>query len=110
MYIIILGAGEVGYNLAKLLSYEKHDIVILEPDSARAKRARENLDIQVFEGTGSSPNDLEQAGIKKADMIVAVSNNDEVNLLACLISGKFGVPIKFVKTEKQPPKSHPEIF
>jgi trk system potassium uptake protein TrkA len=101
LYIIILGAGEVGYNLAKLLSYEKHDIVILEPDSARAKRARENLDIQVFEGTGSSPNDLEQAGIKKADMIVAVSNNDEVNLLACLISGKFGVPTKIARVKNR---------
>ena len=101
MYIIILGAGEVGYNLAKLLSYEKHDIVILEPDPGRAKRARENLDIQVFEGTGSSPNDLEQAGIKKADMVVAVSNNDEVNLLACLIAGKFGVPTKIARVKNR---------
>ena len=47
MYIIVLGAGEVGYNLAKLLSYERHDIVIIEPDIERLRRARENLDIQV---------------------------------------------------------------
>ncbi len=101
MYIIILGAGEVGYNLAKLLSYEKHDIVIIEPDTGRAKRARENLDIQVFEGTGSSPADLEQAGIDRADMVVAVSNNDEVNLLACLIASKFNVPTKIARVKNR---------
>ena len=101
MYIIILGAGEVGYSLAKLLSYEKHDIVIIEPDPGRAKRAREKLDVQVFEGTGSSPEDLQQAGVKKADMVVAVSNNDEVNLIACLIAGKFEVPTKIARVKNR---------
>lgn len=101
MYIIILGAGEVGYNLAKLLSYEKHDIVVIEPDSDRAKRASEHLDIQVFEGTGSSPEDLQRAGIEKADMVVAVSNNDEVNLLACLIAGKYNVPTKIARVKNR---------
>lgn len=101
MYIVILGAGEVGYSLAKLLSYEKHDIVIIEPDPVRAKRAREKLDIQVFEGTGSSPNDLQQAGVKKADMFVAVTNNDEVNLLACLIASKFEVPTKIARVKNR---------
>ncbi len=101
MYIIILGAGEVGYNLAKLLSYEKHDVVILEPNLERVKRAREKLDIQVFEGTGSSPDDLREAGIEKADMVVAVSNNDEVNLLACLIAGKFNVKTKIARVKNR---------
>ena len=101
MYIIILGAGEVGYNLAKLLSYEKHDIVIIEPNAGRAKRARENLDIQVFEGTGSSPSDLKEAGVNRADMVVAVSNNDEVNLIACLAAGKFEVPTKIARVKNR---------
>jgi trk system potassium uptake protein TrkA len=101
LYIIILGAGEVGYNLAKLLSYEKHDIVIIEPDAGRAKRARENLDIQVFEGTGSSPADLEQAGVERADMVVAVSNNDEVNLIASLIASKYNVPKKIARVKNR---------
>ncbi len=101
MYIIILGAGEVGYNLAKLLSYEKHDIVIIEPNPERVKRAREHLDVQVFEGTGSSPEGLKKAGIKKADMIVAVSNNDEVNLLACLIAGKYDVKTKIARVRNR---------
>jgi len=101
LYIIILGAGEVGYNLAKLLSYERHDIVIIEPDINRIKRAREHLDIQVLEGTGSSPEDLRKAGVKKADMIVAVSNNDEVNLLACLIAGKYNVETKIARVKNR---------
>jgi trk system potassium uptake protein TrkA len=96
-----LGAGEVGYNLAKLLSYEKHDIVIIEPNAGRAKRARENIDIQVFEGTGSSPDDLKEASIEKADMVVAVTNNDEVNLIACLIAGKFDVPTKIARVKNR---------
>ena len=101
MYIIVLGAGEVGYNLAKLLSYERHDIVIIEPDIERLRRARENLDIQVFEGTGSSPDDLQKAGIQKADMVVAVTNNDEVNLLACLIAGKYNVKTKIARVKNR---------
>ena len=101
MFIIVLGAGEVGYNLAKLLSYEKHDIVIIEPNPERVKRARENLDVQVFEGTGSSPEGLIKAGIEKADMVVAVSNNDEVNLLACLIAGKYDVETKIARVKNR---------
>jgi len=101
LYIIVLGAGEVGYNLAKLLSYERHDIVIIEPDIERVRRARENLDIQVFEGTGSSPDDLLEAGIQRADMVVAVTNNDEVNLLACLIAGKYNVKTKIARVKNR---------
>jgi len=101
LYIIILGAGEVGYNLAKLLSYERHDIVIIEPDLGRVKQARENLDVQVFEGTGSSPEILLNAGVQKADMVVAVSNNDEVNLLACLIAGKYNVKTKIARVKNR---------
>jgi trk system potassium uptake protein TrkA len=96
-----LGAGEVGYNLAKLLSYEKHDIVIIEPNAGREKRARENLDIQVFEGTGSSPYDLKEESIEKADMVVAVTNNDEVNLIACVIAGKFNVLTKIARVKNR---------
>ena len=52
MYIIIVGAGEVGYNLAKMLCYEKHDVVLIEQDQQRLKRAQDNLDIQVIAGSG----------------------------------------------------------
>ncbi len=101
MYIIIVGAGEVGYNLAKMLCYEKHDVVLIEQDPQRLKRAQDNLDIQVIAGTGSSFSILEKAGIKKADLLVAVTNNDEVNLLACIIAGKYKVAKKIARVRNQ---------
>ena len=97
MYIIILGAGEVGYSLAKILCYEKHDVVLVEQDNDRLQRAKDNLDIKVIAGSGSSYKVLEEAGIKNADLLVAVTNNDEVNLIACMIANKYEVPKKVLR-------------
>jgi len=91
VYIIILGAGHVGYNLAKILSYEKHDVIIIEEDYERFSRASEALDAHAFAGSGTSAAMLEKAGIKKADMLVAVTDNDEVNLLSALMAKSYGV-------------------
>ena len=101
MYIIILGAGEVGYMLAKILCYEKHDVALVERDQDRLKRAKDNLDIKVIEGSASSYHILEEAGIKRADMLVAVTNNDEVNLIACMIAGKYQVAKKIVRVKNR---------
>ena len=101
MYILILGAGEVGYSLAKILSYEKHDVVLVEQDTERLKRANDNLDIKVISGSGSSYKVLEQAGIKKADMLVAVTNDDEVNLIACMIANNYDVSKKIVRVKNK---------
>ncbi|MBN2708779.1 MAG: Trk system potassium transporter TrkA [Calditrichaceae bacterium] len=91
MHIIIIGAGDVGYNLAKMLSYEQHDISLIESEHTRYVKAAENLDAQVFEASGTSYHVLENAGIKKADMLVAVTNSDEVNIIAALMAKKYGV-------------------
>ena len=107
MYIIIIGAGEVGYNLGKMLCYEKHDVVLIEQDQQRLKRAQDNLDIQVIAGSGSSFSVLEKAGISKADLMVAVTNDDEVNLLACIIAGKYDVKKKIARV-RNPEFTMPE--
>ena len=91
MYIIIIGAGEVGYNLAKLLSYEGHDIVVIDHDQERYQRTAENLDVQAILGNGTSYRILEQAGIKSADLLVAVTTNDEVNIISALMAKRYGV-------------------
>lgn len=91
MYIIIVGAGEVGFNLAKQLSREGHDIVIVEHDAGTYQRVAENLDVSAVHGNGTSYEILKQAGIEQADMLVAVTTNDEVNLVAALIAKKFNV-------------------
>jgi trk system potassium uptake protein TrkA len=101
LYIIIIGAGEVGYNLARMLCYEKHDVVLIEQDSKKVKRAQDNLDIQVITGNGCSFNILKNAGIDKADMIVAVTDKDEVNLIACLIAQQFNVAKKIARVRNK---------
>ena len=91
MRIIILGAGDVGFTLAKMLSYERHDIVLIENDSARYTRAVEGLDAQVYLGSGSSFTMLRRAGVERADLLVAVTDRDEVNLLAAMMAKEYGV-------------------
>jgi trk system potassium uptake protein len=91
LHIIIIGAGDVGYNLAKMLSYERHDIFIIENDYERYARAADGLDAQVYYASGSSFKILEQAGIKDADMLVSVTNSDEVNILSAIMAKQYGV-------------------
>ncbi|MDZ7377336.1 MAG: NAD-binding protein, partial [candidate division KSB1 bacterium] len=91
MNIIIIGAGDIGYHLAKMLSYEKHDIVLIEKDHDRYTHAAETLDAHVFQGSGTSFRILESAGIEKADLVVAVTDSDEVNLLAAIAAKEYGV-------------------
>ncbi len=91
MNIIIVGAGDIGFQLAKRLSTEKHNITIIEKDPGRVTRASEMLDAFVIEGHGSSLTLLKQAGIDTADVLVAMTNDDEVNILACRIAKKLGV-------------------
>ncbi len=91
MRIIIIGAGDVGFILAKMLSYEQHDIVIIEKDAAKYARAAEALDVQVYHASGTSFPALRRAGIERADMLVAVTDSDEVNLLSAIIAKEYRV-------------------
>ena len=91
MHIIIIGAGDVGYNLAKMLSYERHDIIIIENDNEKYTHAADGLDAQVYLASGTSFKILEKAGIRNADMLVSVTNSDEVNLLTAIMAKQYGV-------------------
>lgn len=91
MHIIIIGAGDVGYNLAKMLSYERHDIIIIEADQGKYTHAADGLDAQVYHASGTSFKILEKARIKNADMLVSVTNSDEVNLLTAIMAKQYGV-------------------
>ena len=86
MKIIIVGAGEVGFFLAQRLSEENQDVVLIEKDPQKIKRINENLDVQAFLGSGTSPQLLKDSGITQADMLVAATDSDEVNLIACLLA------------------------
>ncbi len=86
MKIIIVGAGEVGFHIAQKLSEENQNVVIIDKDPQKIKRITENLDVQALQGGGTSPQMLRDAGIREADMLVAATDSDEVNLIACLMA------------------------
>jgi trk system potassium uptake protein TrkA len=90
MKIIILGAGDIGFQLGKRLSQDKYDITMIERDPAKVKRASEQLDAIVVDGHAASHKVLVSAGAADADILAAMTNNDEVNLLACMIARKLG--------------------
>lgn len=84
MKIVIVGAGEVGFHIASRLSLESKDVTVVDTSDEALRRVSENLDVQVVKGSGSSPEVLIDAGIKKADILLAVTDSDESNLVACL--------------------------
>jgi len=84
--IIIVGAGEVGYHISQKLSEENQEVFLIDKDPEKIKRITENLDVQAILGSGTSPKTLRSSGIKEADMLVAATDSDEVNLFSCLLA------------------------
>lgn len=82
MKIVIIGAGEVGFHVAKALSQEDYDITVIELDSEKCRRISESLDVIVVEGHGASPRNLASAQVQEADYVVCATLVDEVNLIA----------------------------
>jgi len=95
--IIIVGAGKVGCQIAKTLSSEKHDVILIEKNDAIRQSAQNNLDVLTILGNGANVRTLEEAGIKQADMIIAVTSSDEANMIACMTAKQFGVPQKIAR-------------
>jgi trk system potassium uptake protein len=91
MHTVIIGAGEVGLNTARMLSHEGHDVVLVERDERLVERATEELDALVIAGNGANPKLLNEAGIMSSDLLIAASNSDEVNIIACLAAKAQGV-------------------
>jgi len=91
MEIIIIGAGDIGYQSARRFSKEKHNIALIESNEALANFASDTLDAFVITGNGCSSSVLKDAGVEKADVLAALTDNDEVNILACKIAKKHGV-------------------
>ncbi len=97
MRIIIIGAGELGFHLARFLSQEKHDIVIIDVDEENLRRVADNLDVLTLHGSGTSYGTLEEAGTSRADMLIAVTSSEEVNFTACMVAGKLGSMKKIMR-------------
>ncbi len=86
MKIIIIGAGQVGGTLAENLANEQNDITVIDTDAQRLRELQDLIDIKTVVGTGSYPQVLRQAGADDADMLIAVTNSDETNMVACQVA------------------------
>ena len=86
MKIVIVGAGEVGFQIASHLTLENKEVVVIDKDPNGIRRVSDGLDVQVVQGSGSSPVVLEEAGVKNAEIMLAVTDSDETNLVACLVA------------------------
>jgi trk system potassium uptake protein TrkA len=99
VHVIVVGAGEVGSYVAELLTRDGNDVAVIETDRQRSGDLGDRLDVLVVNGSGTHPHVLEEAGIAKADLMVAVTSNDEVNLIAALLAKQAGVARAVVRIE-----------
>ena len=98
MNIIICGAGRVGFTIAKLLSDQNHSITVIDQSSEDIQKINETLDVKAIVGKATSPSVLDKANTNDADMIIAVTRNDEINMLICQIAYSiFKVPKKIAR-------------
>jgi trk system potassium uptake protein TrkA len=111
MKIIILGAGQVGGTLAQNLANEANDITVVDHDEDRLAELRDRLDIGAVYGEACHPNVLIQAGVEDADMLIAVTNNDEMNMIACQVSySLFRTPTKIARVRASAYLNQPRLF
>ena len=90
MYIIIAGGGIVGFHIASLLAEEKHEVVVVEQSEETLENIRHQLDTKTILGNAATPKVLREAEAHRADLIIAVTNNDETNMLTCFIAKELG--------------------
>ena len=102
MKIIIVGCGKVGYALCQQLNEEGHDITLIDKNADRLQSVTGNLDIQVMTGNGTSFLVQKEAGIENTDLLIAVTNEDEINLITCLIAKKAGNNCRTIARVRNP--------
>lgn len=111
MRIVILGAGQVGSSVAENLVSEANDITVVDTDTARLRRLQDRLDLRTVTGNAGHPETLERAGAREADLLLAVTQSDETNLVACkLAATMFNVPTRIARIRAADYLSHPEMF
>ena len=98
MRTIICGAGQVGYNIATYLAREHNDVTVIDTKTDLIAKINDELDVNGIVGAASNPDILKQAGAEEADMIIAVTHCDEVNMVACQVAHSlFNVPKKIAR-------------
>jgi trk system potassium uptake protein TrkA len=111
MKILILGAGTVGTSVAAALASENNDITVVDTDTLRLRELSEKLDLRTVHGHASHPSVLAQAGIEDTDLIIAVTNSDEVNIIACQVADVlYRTPTKIARVREAEYLAHPELI
>jgi len=111
MKILILGAGQVGGTLAENLASEANDITVIDTDAARLRELQDRLDIRTVQGMASYPTVLSQANAEDADMLIAVTNSDETNMVACQIASiLYNTPTKISRVRASAYLSNNKLF
>ncbi len=111
MKIVILGAGQVGSSIANNLAREDNDITIVDVDAPRLKELQDRLDIRGVIGHASHPKVLVRAGIEDADLVIALTNSDEVNMAACQVAyTMYNTPTRIARVRSAEYLDHPELF
>jgi trk system potassium uptake protein TrkA len=111
MKIIILGAGRVGSSLAANLVNEQNDITVVDPDSDLLRDLQDRLDLRTVVGNGAYPAVLAQAGADDADMLIAVTQKDEINMVACQVAATlFHTPTRIARVRAPEYQGYPELF
>ena len=91
MRIIIVGAGKLGYTIAERLSQEEYDVVVVDNNPSRLQIIQDNLDVLTIEANGSSPITMNNDDIRDADVLIAVTATDEINMVSCILAKKHGI-------------------
>lgn len=111
MKIIVLGAGQVGSSVAANLAKEANDVTVVDVDAARLQSLQDRLDIRTVVGQGAHPEVLRRAGAEDADMILAVTNSDETNMVACQVAYTlYHTPTKIARVRSAEYLTHPQLF
>ncbi len=111
MRIVILGAGQVGGTLAETLAGEDNDITLVDLEEGRLRELQHRLDIQTIQGSAAHPSVLVKAGIEQADMLIAVTNSDEINMMGCQIAySLFRTPTKIARIRSRHYDGFDQIF
>ena len=97
MRVIIVGAGEVGKQMARVLCSSKNDVIIIDFNEVLLEQIKDQIDVMTIRGNGATGRCLKKAGIEKAGMLLAVTNNSEANILACTLAKRFQVPKKIAR-------------
>ncbi len=97
MYIVIVGAGNLGYHLAKILMEEGHDVVVIDKQGDRCTEISNELNVMVIHGDATKPSVLEEAGSQEADAVIALTGSDETNLIIALLAKQMGAKLTAVR-------------